>query len=370
MTALYVIPLDKLVESLVARQEKIETRTFSTKFPFYAISNKNRISLLNLAELWETRQAWKIKAENVKPPTLASKPLRIYYVRHKNEFLLGLNFEKKLAKMVVHDIQNFIKSDLHLNNYNSRFSYCYSKSLRFLGFNISFYPVKVSIKSPHTAHLKKIKASLQRKKVAESEKYFKLVEHVNSVMHRRFLNSIYTTGQAIIKRSEIKSCNDYSINIKVVNALKLSLSQVESEILLSRTKSHIFRRNDGAKTEPILNVAGCDKKNSVISAIYKWIQKATDLVKEEDRFELEAAVGNFLSPKFLRIRKSYLAELGKISSKNFNERKIGLANPQETQKNMSDAKVDLFLTKVGRKLCVLFLFWRASLRKPFNWQPR
>jgi hypothetical protein len=57
MTALYVIPLDKLVESLVARQEKIETRTFSTKFPFYAISNKNRISLLNLAELWETRQA-------------------------------------------------------------------------------------------------------------------------------------------------------------------------------------------------------------------------------------------------------------------------------------------------------------------------
>lgn len=61
------------------------------------------------------------------------------------------------------------------------------------------------------------------------------------------------------------------------------------------------------------------QENTVTVLIKKWIQKAMDLIQEEDKVELEEIMGCYLSPRFIKAREIYLRELGKISSKNFNK---------------------------------------------------
>lgn len=128
-----------------------------------------------------------------------------YYIRYNNDLLLGLRLEKKTAKIFINEIQVFLKSDLHIECHGPNFKCGSSELFCFLGFKIGGYSLKFNKKSQLLIRLNKIRASLRRKKIAESEKYFKLVEQMSSKMHRRILDSASSAGQTVFEQLRDKS---------------------------------------------------------------------------------------------------------------------------------------------------------------------
>jgi hypothetical protein len=173
------------------KQKNVKNRTYYSEFvqgKSLPIKQKG----VNCGEFYEKNSSTKVKVSNLKLfRSISESSFSVYYVRYDDELMVGLNFEKKLAKVIIYNIQVFIKSDLHLDSNDSSFSCCNSKWSCFLGFNVGISSVKLSRKSSHTHHFNRIKINLQRKKTAESQKYFKLVEHISSKTHRELLDSVH-----------------------------------------------------------------------------------------------------------------------------------------------------------------------------------
>jgi hypothetical protein len=192
----------------------------------------------------------------------------------------------------------------------------------FLGFKIGGYSLKFNKKPQLLTRLNKIRASLRRKKIVESEKYFKLVEHVSSKMHRRILNSVGSTCQTVFKGLQHTNLGNRSVTIKILNALKLSLHQIESEVAMGSDTLNIFKLCHNPHAIPIF--VERRSESSIAISIQKWVQKAMDLIKEADKVELEDVIGRYLSPRFMEAREVYLIELSKILSKNLNKLKANV----------------------------------------------
>lgn len=298
-------PLDYFVKRLKANCEKTVFSLNKTKF----FSGKS------------------VDSENLKNMPkfeITDEPIHIYYIRYLDHLIFGFNMDKQLARTVTTKIVNFIKSDLHLDfqksNVNTKLIHARSEFIQFLGFQIGCYPSKLSAKSTHLVRFSKLKANIQRKRVAESEAYFKLIEGVFARHHRQTINSIRTHGQTLIKRSQIKQVNNHRIKIKVINALKKSLSSIESEIIMSSIKSHLPKSKRGnTKYNSSLEIAEQKRLNLLKIATQKWIQKAIDLANKEDEIEIKNLAGEYLSPRFIKIREIYLKELEKLSYNNYNK---------------------------------------------------
>jgi hypothetical protein len=346
-----LIPLDKFIESVMSRQKKANNKIYKSKF------YQNRFMQIKQKGLSSMKFFEKDKVKTIKSFGYSFKFSSIYYVRHNDDFLLGLGFEKKIAKAIINEIQVFIKSDLHLGSYDFSFSRGYLELSRFLGFDIGVYPLKRNNKLQQVVHLNKIKASLQRKKIAESEKYFKLVEQISSNMHRHILNSVNRTGQTIFRKLRSKNLDNRNVKVKMLNALKLSLYQMESEVIVKSVTSNIF--NTYSNNHSISIFSERQKETSLANLTKKWIQKAIDLAKEEDKVELENAVERYLSPKFLKVREAYLIELDKISSKSFSKCRAELKKMPVSNNIAISSKVGFYKIKILLPLKCL----KKSLRK-------
>jgi hypothetical protein len=290
-----------------------------------------------------------------------------YYVRYNDNFLLGLRFEKKTARAIIHDIQVFIKSDLHLDCYDSSFTRGHSDLFCFLGFKMGGYPAKLNKKSQLEIRLNKIKANLQKKKVAESEKYFKLVEQVGSQMHRRFLSSVRITSKTVFRKSQHKNLGNRNIAIKILDALKLSLYQMESEVISTPVAFDTVKTPNNPQFSSIFSERRKESNLAVLTK--KWIQKAMDIVKDEDKVELDYMIGLHLSPRFLEARDAYLTELDKISSKNFNPHEAevkkmfwGSRKVAAAEANFCSIKIILPLKYLKKKLRCLGVLHKFSTR--------
>lgn len=227
--------------------------------------------------------------------------------------------------------------------------------------------MKHNKKSQLLVRLNKIKASLRRKKTAESEKYFKLVEQMSSKMHRRILNSVGSTGQTVFEQSQYKNLGNRSVTIKILNALKLSLYQIESDVTLLSDTLNISRVRHNSHIIPTF--VERRQENSVTVLIKKWVQKAMDLIKEEDKVELEDIVGRYLSPRFIKAREVYLTELGKILSQNFNKhetkvKKMCVSNHKVvvSKKGYYNIKILLPIECVKKKLRGIGILDNISMR--------
>ena len=292
------------------KQEKVNHKTYGFKFlqnRFFKIKQKS----LNGLEFYN-KSYWKnVSGYRVKPFTRWNKSCNAYYIRYDAKFLLGLNLEKKLAKSVIQEIQIFLKSNIQLDCCDSNFSSAFSNVSCFLGFSLKLFFLKFNTKSYNNVRFNKIKANLQRRKIAESEKYLKLVEQISSKIHRQLIKSVSTTGQTIFEKLKFKSLVHYNLKIKVLKALKLSLYQMESEAGLSNATFSGFKVDGNSHIMIIASER--QKENALVDTIKKWVHKAKDLVKKKNTAELETLVGCYLSPKLLKIRNSYLVELDKAS---------------------------------------------------------
>lgn len=183
----------------------------------------------------------KIKFEKLSS-TIIDDIKNVYYIRYADNLLLGLHMDKKFAKILRVKIKHFIKSNLQMeyreSSFNARLIHCRSEPITFLGFQIWCHSYKFNPKSTYLIRFHKLKVSIQRKKIAESEAYFKMVERVLAKHHRHLINSIRTQSQTLIKQSQIKKVNNSSVKVKLINDLKKSLSVIESEILVPSINPH------------------------------------------------------------------------------------------------------------------------------------
>lgn len=217
------------------RQKKLSDKTYNSKFC------QDRFMETRQGDLNDIKLYKKAYVENIESVSDLRDHCSVYCVRYNNDFLLGLRVDKRTAKTIINEIQVFVKSDIHIECRDPSFKSGSSELFRFLGFNIGGCSSRFNKKSQHLIRLNKIRTSLQRKKIAESEKYFRLVEQMSSKMHRRILNSVSNTGQIVFKQLQHKNWNNRSVTLKVLNALKLSLHQMESEVSMLPTTPNISK---------------------------------------------------------------------------------------------------------------------------------
>jgi retron-type reverse transcriptase len=332
---IYLSSLDFYIESLQSKYNREGSKIQNPEFRKRTRTDKKKFYGLGFRE--QTKKARferdKAIADGIEPTVVVSKPIAIYYVRYADDMLFGFNMDKFLAKKILNDIRTFIKSDLHLDcqtdSEKSKLIHGISNLTSFLGFKIGLYPTNTSFKSKHLTRFYKLKANLKRKRVMESERYFKMQERVLSKMHRDFLNSISSKGQTLVKSSRVKEAYDHRVKIKVIHALKKSLSNLEAEILAVPLASHTSKIVKKDPDTPF-HLAEQKRHNLLKYITTRWIQTAQELGSEEDFLELKEVVGEFLSPEFVVSRETYLTELEKIASKDFSEKII--------EKTLRDAK--------------------------------
>jgi hypothetical protein len=167
---------------------------------YKALNLKKKIKLLKI-------ERDKAIAEGIFSHKEISNSTKIYYVRYADNILFGFNSSKEVAKKVISESKSFIKFDLHLLHLPIKLIYAKSDLVKFLGFRLSVFDDNFYIKARQIINFQKMKASLKRKRIAESEKYFKLVECLTSKMHRQLINSVRLEGQTFIKKSQIKKVN-------------------------------------------------------------------------------------------------------------------------------------------------------------------
>lgn len=248
----YLISLDQFIEELTLKEEKAKKSFCNIKF-----FNEN-ISKPKQKGVGFVKFSLKKK---VRSPNF----FRIHYVRYDDAFLLGLRFEKKLAEMIVFNIQTFIKSDLHLDFSDFSLNCCDSEMTCFLSFKIIY--LKHSKKLNNVNRLNKVKASLQRKKITESQKYSKLVEHINFKIHKKFVESARVVAKTVFKQLRLTNFNEYKTKLKILHVLKLSLYQIESAVLLSATTPNICKVGD--KSHHLIALAEQYKDNGLVTVVKK-----------------------------------------------------------------------------------------------------
>lgn len=324
---IYLTPLDYFISELQNKHNKTGSFFLNPEFRKLTRADQKKFKDLSFRERIKRSKLERdrAKAAGIERTIIISKPIKINYVRYADDMLFGFNMHKSLAKKIIETIRTFIKSDLHLDchidSQKSKLSHGISELTNFLGFRIGLYPAKYSSKSKHLTRFYKLKANIQRKKVMESEKYFKMQENILSKLHRDVIKSIANTGQSFVKKSQVKAAYDHRVKVKVLRALKNSLSHIESEILSFSLVSN-FSKKDIKNPETPFSLAEQKRLNLLRNTTNRWIQRAKELANEEDFKELQQVTGTFLSPEFIKAREAYLKELNSISSRDFSEKVI------------------------------------------------
>ena len=324
---IYLTPLDKFIWELKNRYDKSESFVLNSEFRKLTNIDQKKFKNLKFRDRIKGAKCEHDKARSagIEPAIIIRNSIKINYVRYADDTLFGLNMDKSLAKKIIESIRMFIKSDLHLDCQTdiSKSKLCHgvSELTTFLGFKIGLYPTNYSTKSQNLTRFYKLKANLKRKRILESEKYFKMQENILSKFHREVINSIARIGQTLVKKSQIKAAYDHRVKVKVLQALKNSLSNIESQILNSSFSLNSSKK-DTKNFETPFFFAEQKRLNLLKFTTIKWIERAKDLATERDLEELMLVVGSFLSPEFVKAREVYLKELDLISSRDFSEKVI------------------------------------------------
>jgi Type II intron maturase len=318
----YVTALDNFIDELKVKHDKVGTSVTNPEFRQQARMDSKKFVDLSFKQRIKMGKFFrdKAKAEGIAKIISIGETIKINYVRYADNMLFGFRMNKSLAKVVIKEICDFIKSDLHLDcyldNFKSKLIHGSSELITFLGFKIGLYPANYSNKSKHLVRFKKLKANLRRKKIQESEKYFKMQEYVLLKMHKDILRITATKGQSLIKKTDTKAFYDHRVKIKVIKALKVSLTTIESEILATSLVNHFPSKFEKNPNTPF---ALAERKRTNLLKVFtsKWLMKARKLVTEDQSVELQAVIGKHLSSSFLKARDRYLEELEAIFSKDF-----------------------------------------------------
>lgn len=269
---IYMNPLDAYIDELKALYTKKHELVPNPEF--YKLQRKNRKEHLDKDFRTRIKLAKLFRDQAAKDNILRNLPrenqTNIYYVRCADDFLLGFDATKSIAKKLASLITNFIKSELQLNCHNdSKLSHGRSELVPFLGFKIGLYPFKYSTKSNHITRFRKLKAMVKAKKVQEASLYLKMVQSISSQYHKRIIESCNKEGHNLLKISQIKKINDNRIRKRVINALKKSLSDIELEVELDPIGSDLKKSSNVNSNDSAFIIANYKRLDITRSIVQK-----------------------------------------------------------------------------------------------------
>jgi hypothetical protein len=333
----YMSPLDAYIDEL--KDLYAEKNELVPNPEFYKLQRKNRKEHLDKDFKIRIKQAKLFKDQAVKNGIrrnlLRENQTSIYYIRYADDFLIGFDASKPIAKKLVSLITIFIKSNLKLNCQNdSKLSHGKSDLVPFLGFLIGLYPFKSSTKSNHITRFRKLKAMVKAKKIQETSLYLKMVQSISSQYHKRIIESCAKEGHNLLKISQIKKINDNRIRKRVISALKKSLSDIELEVELDPIGSDLKKSSNINKNDSPFIIANYKRLDITRSIVQKWIVKAQELVTQDNLIEINAALGEFLTPELEKARGNFLEMINKLETKATSEQalKNALEKAKATQK--------------------------------------
>lgn len=345
---IYLSALDNYIKELKVKYNREGTSVVNLEFRKHISLNLKKFKVLGFRERIKRvkLERDKVIAAGINPTITTNQRIKIHYVRYLDDMLFGFYMDKPLTKIIINDIRLFIQSNLHLDcslsSVKSKLVHGISESTVFLGFKIGLYPTKINRKSEHLTRFYKLNANIKRKKVMESEKYFKMQELILSKMHREVTNLSAISCQTLVKKSHMKAVYDHRVKISVIRALKNSLASIEAEILATPLVSHISKKDKQKPNSPF-NLAEQKRLNLLKFITQKWVERAQAIAAKEDFEELLIVVGKYLSPEFIEAREIYLKKLEVISSKDFSENVINYVfkRPENSQtKSLVLSKVD------------------------------
>jgi len=103
------------------------------------------------------------------------KQIHLYYIRYADEFLIGVQGDKVLAKKISKQIKDFIKSALHFIISEAHIKHCKSDKTKFLGFLLSQSIIKSHTKGKTLERFKRLKTRYKTLRKAEYIQYLRML---------------------------------------------------------------------------------------------------------------------------------------------------------------------------------------------------
>jgi retron-type reverse transcriptase len=207
---LYMHSLDEFVEKIIENVTRIDRRKPNPEYRKMTRSNSRDIEKLSAKVRYKItkKQRKLVKRHGIKilindPEKM---PVRMYYARYADDFLLGFFMPKIQTKLIMEDITKFITDDLKLEVTGKHLRHTISDKTSFLGFEIRrISPEKFKYsRSKKLEAYKRHKNRVLRRGAQEYEGFLKMTEWLGRRAIASTVNEKIAPKKHIVKEKELR----------------------------------------------------------------------------------------------------------------------------------------------------------------------
>lgn len=285
---LYMHPLDKFVENVIENVTKRNKKKLNFEYKRMIKLDSKKIKKIS-AKMRDriTKKPKKlVKKFYIKKLLNDSKktPVRMYYARYANDYILGFFMSKINMKIIIKNIITFIINDLKLEVIKTTLKCSTSNKVPFLGFEIrAVLPEKFNYyrKKEFEAY-RRHKNNVLRKGVQEYEKFLKMVEWLGRRAIANAVNKKIVQKKNLVKKKELK---------KMIPEI-------------TRQKNWFYKKHKHNKKVELAYKNRYDKQQHIFG---RWIKASQRFINSEEISELAKMIGKNKTNKLLVIRKNMLS---------------------------------------------------------------
>ena len=316
----YMHRLDEFLEKIKTKHNTIalkkENPEYSSKKHDLMNTAKHKKWNLNKRLRFHKQLKKQFKKSGVDTHIHLKKQIHLYYIRYANEFLIGVQGDKVLAKKVSKQIKDFIKSALHFIISEAHIKHCKSDKTKFLGFLLSQSIIKSHTKGKTLERFKRLKTRYKTLRKAEYIQYLRMLREGEKRFWMQFLEkSARKTNQTMVSKLHLLKTIEVVTERKIIEQLELQIK---------KTKKQIINNNKQEKTrqkKPQNNPRLVEAKQETLKRwkllIKNWINKAKTIsrIVPEDEAELMELIGEEKLKKLITARETYYTLLDEWDSR-------------------------------------------------------
>lgn len=251
---IYMHRLDLFMEKVISehKQKAIDKKAN----PEYE-SERQKIMMVAKKEKWDLKKrlrANKALRKNFKRSgkelyTTLGKPVYVHYTRYAGDFLIGVQGDKELAKDITKQVEDFIKSSLHLTVSFAKIRHCRSDKTHFLGFRLSLGLLGPRMKGRTLERFKRLQARYKTLRKAEYTRYLRMLREGEKRFWVKTLeDNARELNQTMIGKVQLLQTTKELSMVKMLNSLESEIKDMKKRI----AKKAQLSEENGRKEEIIL----------------------------------------------------------------------------------------------------------------------
>ena len=206
----YMHPLDEFIEKKIESVVKIDKRKLNSEYKKMARSDSSKIEKLLAKTKYKIIKEQKKLTKRFEIRKLINDfrkiPVRMYYARYANDFILGFFMPKIQTKPIIEDIIKFITDTLKFKITQTILRDTISDKTPFLGFKIqmiSFKKFNYS-KNKELEAYKRHKNMIFKKGAQEYKKFLKMIEWLGRKAVANVVSKKISPEKYIVKEKELR----------------------------------------------------------------------------------------------------------------------------------------------------------------------